>query len=47
MKALGKSALYLQTLNVPEFKTNLDFGLLSGNQIQKHKALFPRIEDND
>ena len=32
MKALGKSAQYLQTLNVPEFKTNLeDSGLEYGN----------------
>ena len=32
MKALGKSTQYLQTLNVPEFKTNLeDSGLEYGN----------------
>ena len=32
MKALGKSPQYLQTLNVPEFKTNLeDSGLEYGN----------------
>ena len=32
MKALGKATQYLQTLNVPEFKTNLeDSGLEYGN----------------
>ena len=31
----------------PEFKNNLNFGTISGNHIQKHGALFPRIDDND
>ena len=31
----------------PEFKNNLNFGTISGNHVQKHGALFPRIDDND
>ena len=35
-------------LNIPsELKYNLKFGQISGNYIEKHSALFPRIEDND
>ena len=30
-----------------ELKNNLDFGKISGNHIQKHNALFPRIDNND
>ena len=31
----------------PEFKNNLNFGTISENHVQKHGALFPRIDDND
>ena len=31
----------------PELKNNLNFGLISKNHVQKHSALFPRIDDND
>ena len=35
-------------LNIPsESRYNLKFGQISGNHIQKHNVLFPRIEDND